>query len=265
MIASDKGDDVPLRGGVEFKMNPIGTMYPKNLTPDPETGIGRYSDGQLFRMMRHAVKPDGTGTLSVMMPFWNMADDDLVAIVSYLRSMEPVRNEVPNAEWTFIGKMVHVLTPTFQPIIDPKAPATAPPMSPPSAARGEYLARSVANCVGCHTERDLMTYEAIGPEFAGGMEFEPFPDLYEAVGVDPDLWTRSPNLTPGPGSRFSQFSSVDEWKQRFRAGRTLKHSPMDWGPFSRMSDEDLESLWLFLKTVPPVEKDVGPIVYKKEE
>jgi mono/diheme cytochrome c family protein len=47
----------------------------------------------------------------------------------------------------------------------------------PTVERGEYLARYVCNCVGCHTKRDMMTYEAIGPEFAGGMEFEPWPEL----------------------------------------------------------------------------------------
>lgn len=74
MIAADAGQNIPLQGGVVFPLGPIGTLYTRNLTPDPITGIGRYSDGEQFRMMRHAVKPDGSATLSVLMPFWNMAD-----------------------------------------------------------------------------------------------------------------------------------------------------------------------------------------------
>jgi mono/diheme cytochrome c family protein len=263
MIASDQGERLPLKGGVTFKLGPLGNLCPANLTPDSETGIGRYVDGQIFRMMRHAVKPDGTASLPMMMPFWNMADEDLIAVVSYLRSTEPVRNEVPKPEWTFLGKVVRVIAPTFKPIQNPTPPAHAPAMAP-TKERGEYLARYVANCVVCHTERDPETFEATGPEFAGGLEFEPFPRLHEALGVDPDLWTRSPNITPDPNSALSKFKTVDEWIRRFRQGRIVMQSPMHWGPFSRMTDEDLDALWVYLHSLKPVKNDVGPIVYKKE-
>jgi mono/diheme cytochrome c family protein len=263
LIRTEQGEDVPLKGGVMLPLGPLGNVFAPNITPDRQTGIGRYTDGQLFRMMRHAVKPDGTATLSLMMPFWNMADEDLVAIVSYLRSLEPVHNPVPTPRWTFVGKTVRVLAPFFKPVENPAPPTLAPSMLP-TAERGEYLARYVANCVGCHTRRDQMTFEPVGREYAGGMEFEPFPELHLALGVDPDLWTRSPNITPHPNSALSKFKSPDEWINRFRHGRIIMHSPMDWGPFSRMSDEDLGALWVYLHSLEPVENDVGPVVYKKD-
>ena len=262
LIAADNGNPIPLKGGVEFKLGPLGSLFTKNLTPDPETGIGRYSDGQIFRMMRHAVKPDGTSSIALLMPFWNMADEDLVAVVSYLRSMEPVKNQVNPDKWSFMGKAVRVFADAFHPVLNPNPPATAPPLQA-SIERGEYLARNVANCAACHTNRDLSTFEAIGPEFAGGMEFEPWPEMHLALGEDPELWTRSPNLTPHPNSALSKFKNVEEWKTRFRQGRQIKISPMHWGPFSRMSDEDLESLYLFLKSLDPIEYEVGPLMYKK--
>ncbi|GAA0877455.1 hypothetical protein GCM10009119_04230 [Algoriphagus jejuensis] len=264
MIASDAGKPIPLRGGVPFPMGPLGLLYTPNLTPDPTTGIGRYSDGQIFRMMRHAVRPNGIASISLLMPFWNMADDDMVAVVSYLRSMEPIENNVPAAEWSFIGKAVRVFVPSFHPILNPTPPTTAPPMAA-TIERGEYLARSVANCVGCHTQRDPMTFEATDTEYAGGMEFEPDPALNIAAGEDPDTWTRTPNITPHPLSALSKFKTLDEWKARFRLGRQIKISPMHWGPFSRMSDEDLEALYLYLHSLDPVEKDVGPLMFKKSE
>jgi len=262
MIKADGNVDVPLKGGVSFPLGPLGTIRPANLTPDPRTGIGRYQDGEVFRMMRHAVKPDGTATLALMMPFWDMADEDLVAVVSYLRSMEPVEHGVPDNKWTFMGKAVRALAPTFKPVKDPSPPKEAPPMAP-TVERGEYLARFVGNCVGCHTARDPMTFEAIGPEFAGGMEFEPWPEFHDAIGVDPDLWTKSPNITPHPNSALTKFKTVDEWLTRFRQGRVIMHSPMDWGPFSRMTDEDLEALWLFLNSLEPIENDVVEVTFKK--
>ena len=263
MIKTDMGEDVPLKGGVRFPLGPLGELSPANLTSDSESGLGRYSDGEIFRMMRHAVKPDGTASMALMMPFWNMADEDLVAVVSYLRTLEPVNNTIPVPEWTFMGKMVRTMAPTFQPIFEPTPPDHSPPMEP-TAARGEYLARYVANCVGCHTPRDMMTYEAIGPEYSGGMEMEPLPALHVELGIDPELWTRSPNITPHPESALSRFKSLEEWKARFRQGRIILNSPMHWGPFSKMSDEDLEALWIYLNSLEPVEHDVGDIVFKKD-
>src|SRR5579859_2630243 len=94
-MRSDKGEELPLQGGVEFIMGPLGTIYPKNLTPCKETGIGRYDDRTLFRMMRTSIKPDDTVAMTVLMPFHRMADDDLVAVVSYLRAQAPVKREIP--------------------------------------------------------------------------------------------------------------------------------------------------------------------------
>ncbi|GAB3226998.1 cytochrome c [Algoriphagus aestuariicola] len=262
MVATDAGEPIPLRGGAEFSLGPLGSLFTKNLTPDPTTGIGRYTDGQVFRMMRHAVKPDGTASIALLMPFWKMADEDLIAVVSYLRTMAPIENKVSDSKWTFMGKAVKVISPTFQPIENPDPSPKAPPMEA-TVERGEYLAKNVANCVACHTKRDLTTFEAIGPEFAGGMEFEPFPEMHLALGEDPELWMRSPNITPHPNSALSKFKTVEEWKVRFRKGRQIKISPMHWGPFSRMSDEDLEALYLFLHSLEPVEHEVGELMFKK--
>lgn len=263
MISVEEGKKVPLMGGIEFPLGPLGTVYPPNLTPDSETGLGRYETGQIFRMMRHAIKPNGQATITPMMPFWNMADEDLEAVVSFLLAQEPVKNEVSDPNWTFMGKMIRSMGPTtFSPVLNPAPPATAPPMLP-TLERGKYLAHYVANCVGCHTPRDPQTFEAIGAEFSGGFEMEPFPALHEKLDVDPTLWIRSPNITPHEESAFSKYKSVEEWIQRFRNGRIIPQSPMQWGQFSRMSDEDLEALWIYLNSLDPVEHDVGEIVFKK--
>jgi mono/diheme cytochrome c family protein len=262
MVAGDEGKEVPLKGGLKFPMGPLGTIYTRNLTPDRETGIGRYSDQQLFRMMRHGIRPDGLASMPVLMPFWKMADDDLVAVVSYLRSVAPVENDVPVNDWSFMGKAVRSLTATFEPIKDPDAPAIAPPMAP-TVERGEYLANYVANCVGCHTQRDLMTYQATAPEFAGGMEFEPWPELYTYLKSDPEVWLRTPNITPDAGGVLVNYKTAEEFVARFKRGRLVAFSPMDWGPFSRMSDEDITAIWMYLNSLTPVKHDVGDLVFKK--
>ena len=262
MVAGDEGKEVALKGGLEFPMGPLGKIYTRNLTPDQATGIGRYTDEQLFRMMRHGIRPDGLASMPVLMPFWKMADDDLVAIVSYLRSLAPVENNIPQNVWSFMGKAVRSLTSTFEPIEDPSAPAVAPAMAA-TVERGEYLANYVANCVGCHTKRDLMTYQATGPEFAGGMEFEPWPEFYTYLKSDPEAWIRTPNITPDPDGVLANYKTAEEFIARFRKGRQIAFSPMDWGPFSRMSDEDITAIWMYLNSLAPVKNDVGDLVFKK--
>jgi mono/diheme cytochrome c family protein len=261
---ADKGEDVALQGGLRFPMGPLGGIYSRNLTSDKETGLGRYSDEQIFRMMRHGIRPNDLAGMPLMMPFWKMSDEDMVAIVSYLRSLAPVKNPVPENEWTFIGKAVRALSSTFKPIEKPDAPAVGPDMAA-TVERGEYLCRYVANCVGCHTERDMMTYEAIGPEFAGGMEFEPWPDLHKYFKVDTTLYLRTPNITPHPNSAFSKFKTPEEFIKRFRLGRTVPFSPMDWGPFSRMSDQDITAIWMFLNSLKPVDKEIKEVIFKKTQ
>jgi mono/diheme cytochrome c family protein len=262
LAAADGGKEMPLRGGIAFPLGPLGTLYPANLTPDPETGIGRFTDEQIFRMMRHSIRPNGMASASLLMPFNEMADDDLVAIVSYLRSQQPVKHAANDAQFTNLGKIVRVMTPTFRPVEDPQAPATAPQMAV-TVERGAYLANSVCNCVGCHTPRDPQTFEATGAAFSGGMEFEPWVALHKFLDVDTTLWMRTPNITPDPGGVLVNFKTPEEFVARFRQGRIISYSPMDWGPFSRMSDEDIRAIYTYLNSLPPVKHDVGELVFKK--
>lgn len=255
-----RGEDVTPSGGYAFVMGPLGTLYVPNLTPDQETGIGRYSDGQLFRMMQYSVKPDGTGTIEPMMPFGNMAEEDQIAVVSYLRSLPPVMNRVPPNEWSFLGKAIRTFVPTFHArAVDTVNPPKSAPTMAATAERGEYLARNVANCVGCHTPRNLQTGEATGPEFSGGTEMEPAP----FPGVDTTVWFRSPNLTPDPSGSLRNFADAKGFAARFRAGRVNKGSPMPWESFARMSDTDLEALYMFFSSLPPVANQVQ-MVFTKE-
>jgi mono/diheme cytochrome c family protein len=259
MKRADAGENLPLKGGAIFPMGPLGSMAPSNLTPDKETGIGRFTDWQLYRTMRHAIKPDGTATIAMMMPFWNMADEDIIAIISYLRSTEPVKNEVPGPSYTFMGKALRVFMKPFHPILDPTPPAKAPPMAA-TKERGEYLAKYVANCKACHTKADPATMEFLGPEFGGGAEIEPMP----LPGVDQTQWFHTPNLTSHEKGVLKNFPTAESFIARFRAGRAHPGSAMHWGPFSRMSDEDISAIWLFLKSLPPADFDPGPVTFTKE-
>ena len=250
----------PLSGGLKLAFGPLGAVYAPNLTPDPETGIGRYSDGQIARMMRWAVKPNGRGTLEPLMPFGNMSDEDMHAVISYLRAQKPVRNLVPENEWTLMGKVIKSFTGIFKPRTAINPPAVSPPQSP-TRERGEYLARYVGNCVGCHTPRDEMTFVAIGPEFSGGMRMEPS----VMPGVDQSIWFISPNITPRPGSGLMNFPDRATFVARFQVGgRKHAGSPMPWEQFARIAPEDVGALYEYLNSLEPQDGPTGEPTFKAE-
>ena len=98
------GIEPALTGGNEFKL-PVGSVFTKNITPDKETGIGNYTDAEIARALRYGVHPDGTVVFDFM-PFHNTSDEDLAAIISYLRAQKPVRNEVPKHSLNVLGNIV---------------------------------------------------------------------------------------------------------------------------------------------------------------
>jgi mono/diheme cytochrome c family protein len=253
----EEGRPVPLVGGARFAAPPLGVVYARNLTPDPETGIGRYSDEQIARVLRWSVRPNGRAMVQLLMPFDGMSDADLTAIISYLWVQAPVRHEVPADHFTLMGKVVKSLAPVFKPrtVVHP---VDTVPDSP--RARGEYLARHVANCVTCHTRRDPLTFAPTAPEFSGGSELQP----ENRSGADPSVWFRTPNLTPAAGSALDKFPDRETFIARFQRGGLHYHgSPMPWVPFARMSTEDLSALYDYLHSLAPQPGPTGEPTFVK--
>jgi mono/diheme cytochrome c family protein len=224
------GQEVALSGGYEFNM-PIGKIYTRNITPDSSTGIGRYSDAEIARALRYGVGPDGRAFFDFM-PFHNTSDEDLAAIISYLRAQKPVKKEIPENSFNTMGKVIRAF------LIKPVGPDGEVPVSvkkDSTAEYGKYLALNVSNCAGCHTRRDMMTGAYTGELFAGGLEIE-------------GLIT--PNLTTDTSSRIFTWDQ-QKFIERFREGKKIKQSPMPWNSFRRMSDEDLVAIYKYLKTLKP--------------
>ena len=248
----EAGEEIPLSGGHEWAL-PLGTIRSPNLTPDSATGIGRYTDAQLARMLRHMVRPDGRAA-APFMAFQNLSDDDVVAILSFLRAQPPVRNAVAPNDLNLLGKVVS----TF--LIKPKGPDGDPPAhtpAGPSVERGSYLLTAASDCVGCHTARNMVDGSFTGPKLAGGGTFP--------VEGEPDKMLVSPNLTPDPKTGRIVSWTEDQFVDRFRAGKVLPKTYMPWGALSRMTEDDLRSVYRYLKSLPPVEHDTGPVIQAKKK
>jgi cytochrome c553 len=240
------GADVALSGGFVFNIPP-GKFYPRNITPDSETGLGNVSDRAIARALRYGVGHDGRALLPFM-EMQGLSDDDLVAVVSYLRTQAPVHNAVPAHYYNLLGKVVKA-TMMSQPV----GPSAPPPAHAPRGASletGHYIVESVALCWACHTDRSEKTGALIGPRFAGRT------GLIESD--DPGHSWSPPNITSDPETGRLGKMTEDQFVARFRQGRILPGSPMPWQAFSRLTEDDLRSIYRYLKTVPSVKRDNGP-------
>lgn len=228
-----------------------GVLAASNLTPDRETGLGAWSDGEIIRAIREGVDREGNALFPIM-PYGHLrhlSDEDAFAIVSYLRTLKPQRYEEPKKTLQVPLNFVEKFVP--QPLDAP----IAPPDRANSVAYGKYLV-SIAACTECHTPKDERNQPVAGMEFAGGYEMH-----------TPYFHVTTANITPHP-STWMGTATREQFIARFRSFATIdaataphakgKNTLMPWISFSGMTDEDLGAIYDYLKTVKPIRNDVKP-------
>jgi mono/diheme cytochrome c family protein len=215
-----------------------GRIRAPNLTSDPTTGIGRFTDGELLRAMREGIGRDGRALF--MMPWQKFAealsDDDALAIIAYLRTLPPIVNDPGRTEIDFPLSMLARAEP--HPLERP-----APPMPSNPLERGRRLI-TLGNCDGCHSTHDKMHNPIAGHYLAGGDPFD-MPGVIKAY---------APNLTSDPATGLGAYSDddllrvIDEGKNR--TGRLLYFMPFT--ELRGMTDDDKRALISALREVRPV-------------
>ena len=165
--------DAPIPPGMELAGQDMGSdpaighVIAPNLTPDPETGAGKWTDDMLARSIREGIGHDGRALFSLMpyRVYRHLPDEDLASIVVYLRSLPPAKNPLPKTQ--LIAPVYAATQNDPQPVTEP---VPAPDLSTP-LKRGTYLV-SVIGCVECHTPIDDHAKLIHGMEFGGGQVFE---------------------------------------------------------------------------------------------
>ena len=141
-----------------------GTVSAPNITPDPDTGTGGWSDDALARAIREGVRQDGRALfqLAPYRDFRTMSDEDVASIVVYLRSLPPERKKQPPTKLIFpVGFLIRNVPEPLD------APVTEPDLST-SEKRGKYLV-TIAGCADCHTPQDAQERPLPGMDFGGGL------------------------------------------------------------------------------------------------
>lgn len=226
-----------------------GRVCAPNITPDPETGIGAWTDGELLRAIREGIGRQGQA-LFPMMPYTQyraLSDEDARAVVAHLRAQPAVKQVVPRSEVKFPVSFFIKMAP--RPLEGP----VADPDRADRVAHGRYLAR-VSGCQFCHTPVDDKHQPIAGQELSGGQEFK-FPG--GAV--------RSANLTPhasGLGERDEKaFVGMFKAFAALAAADVPQVPPeqntvMPWLSRAQMTEEDLGAVYAYLKSVKPIERTV---------
>lgn len=242
------------QGGFPFdaKLGVPGIVCAQNITPDPETGVGRWSDDEIMRAMREGVDRNGNA-LFPMMPYVHlrsMSDEDAKSVVTYLRTLKPIRHTVPQKKIDFPVNLIVKFVP--KPL---DAPVTAPDPTKDHLAYGRYLTK-IGGCYECHTPHDAKQRLDEARAFAGGWEMR-------------GPWGRviTANLTPSPDS-YIGHATKEEFIGRFRAFASMtadnapaapkgRNTVMPWLAFSHMTDADLGAIYDYLKSVKPVANKVN--------
>ena len=226
-----------LSGRVFFENVMIGRFIAPNLTKGRGGSGERFSDQDWVHAIRHGVRSDGKPLL--VMPskqYYSLSDADLGALIAYLKTIPPIDNELPSSTVSPIGRTL-MLAMKDLPLLAAERidhDAARPP-APPVGVTVEYGKYLAVRCTGCH-----------GENLSGG----------KIPGTPPD-WPPALNLTPYPGAAVAQWSEA-QFVQALRTGVTPRGNQFDtkympWKVLGQMTDDEMEAVWLYLKSLPPRE------------
>jgi cytochrome c553 len=208
-----------------------------NITPDPETGIGRWTDAQIVTALREGRRPDGSliGPPMPIRVYRGISDDDMMAIVAYLRQVPAVHHSITeHATYPFPLE-------SYGPPVDH---VPNPPDDP--VARGAYIAGPLAHCMDCHTPAVTVSRRDVTRTGMGGLAFE-----------GPWGVAMAPDITAAKGrGRLGDWTDEQIIEAITRGvsadGRRLA-PPMTSrsGVFSRLASADMHDLIAYLRSLPP--------------
>ncbi|MFD2514387.1 cytochrome c [Pontibacter locisalis] len=241
------------KGGDRFdhSMGFPGVFYARNISSDKETGLGNWTDGEIYRAITRGVSKDGEPLFPVMpyKAYNQMSKQDAYAIIAYIRTLAPISNKVPAPDPDFPMNLIMRTMPLKEDASGVEETALGD-----EVARGKYLF-TIAACADCHTPQEKGA-PIEGKHLAGGFEF-PFPN---------GNIVRSANITPDKETGIGTWSE-DMFVQRFKmyadpAMASQKVDPngmntiMPWIMYAGMKEEDLRAIYKYLRTVEPNQNKV---------
>lgn len=244
----------PVNAGGRKFVGPFGTVYSANITPDAQTGIGGWTDDQIITAIRNGRRPNGERILPVhpFTSFNGMADDDVRALVAFLRTVPPVRRantpkkiSVPMFESVFLPVWLSTFAATETP--RPAAPT-------PGLARGEYLVRGIGHCGECHTPRSALTMAVDTSRFLAGNSKRTGPEGQAAPNITPDAAT---GIGTWSEEQIATYLATGNRPDGDVAGGLMGENIQGTlAGYKDLTPADLHAIAQFLKSIPPVKNKI---------
>lgn len=240
-----KGEKAVRFAGGHPLETPFGTFYGPNITPHPQAGIGKWTEADFIRAMRHGVRPDGAHYFPAFPypSYTRIVDADLRDLWAYLRTLPPSarQNQPHDLKFPFGFRF---LVWGWKLLFFTPGPTAADTQTATPAGRGGYLVNALSHCGECHTPRN----------FLGG----PKRDRFLAGGKGPD-GKGVPNLTPTRLKKWSDGELKDFLTTGMTADGDVTAEAMGevvTNTTSKITPEDLAAIIAYLRTIPalPVEK-----------
>jgi mono/diheme cytochrome c family protein len=242
----------PVNAGGRRYDGPFGTVFSTNITPDRQTGIGMWTDEQIITAIRLGRRPNGERLLPVhpFTVFNGMAEEDLKAVVAFLRTTPPVNRAnqpkkitVPLFESVFLPAWLAAFAPKETP--PPKAPTTGLP-------RGEYLVRAVGHCGECHSPR-TMTMATDNSRFLAGNPKGP--EDQAMANITPDLDT---GIGKWSVEEIADYLGTGNKPDGDVAGGLMGEViEGTLSGYKDLTNADRVAIAQYLKSIPPVRNKIG--------
>lgn len=226
---------------------PFGNIYVPNITPDDETGIGRYTPDDFYRVMHNGIGPDGT-LLYPAMPFASytkVTREDSDAMFAYLMSVPPVKQPNRPHELRFPYNQRELLV-GWRTLYFREGEYVNDKAQSEQWNRGAYLVQGLGHCAMCHTQVNALGGSSESKAFEGGM-------------IPNQNWY-APSLTSNREAGLGHWSIKDikDLLQTGVSSRSTVYGPMaevTYNSLQYMTDEDIEAMAVYLKSLPPRESE----------
>jgi mono/diheme cytochrome c family protein len=240
MVEGKKGS------GQALPIPELGDVIAPNISPDPETGIGNWTDDEIARAIQEGVDKDGRALFPIMpwMRFRNFTDEDLASVIVYLRSIPPVKNAMRLTKLNFPLNFI------VKTIPEPLTTHAPQPARTTAEARGEYMVETIIGCGDCHTPTNQGD-PLPGMSFGGGETFDD-PSQQKTI--------FSANITMDPSgiAHYDETLFINTLHTGQIPGRKLSHI-MPFEAFVNMTDDDLKDVFAYIKTRPLVKHRVSNV------
>lgn len=232
----------PFAGGRGFVL-PFGTIYTPNITPDPETGIGKWSDAQFLDAVHRGVAPDGSRYYPAFpyASYTMLTDEDVLAIKAYLFTLTPVKqaNRPNSFAFPYDQRWLMAIWAT---LFNPDRRFSPVPEQSPEWNRGAYLVEAAGHCGECHTPRNLMQALDQRRKFAGGVA-----EGWNAYNISAD---KVSGIGDWSAEELTAYLSVGHAK-----GRGVASGPMGEAvalSLAHLTPADIAAVVTYVRSVPPV-------------